>query len=169
MNLFVLLLIAQLSASDRSHRDVTVVAFLGLECPLAKLYGVRLNELQAEFPQVKFRAYAPNRQDSEEEVAEFQQMLEFPIVRDAREARRLGAAYSPEVFLIESDRVVYSGRIDDQYLPGQHRLTPTRRDLAIAIEEVLAGQPVSVPRTEPAGCHLNLDPPPVGNAADAYG
>jgi len=34
---------------------------------------------------------------------------------------------------------------------------------------VLAGQSVSVPRTEPAGCHLNIDPPPARDAADALG
>ena len=32
------------------------------------------------------------------------------------------------------------GRIDDQYAPGQHRPAATRRDLALAIGEVLAGQ-----------------------------
>ena len=150
-----------------SRADIRVVAFLGVECPLARLYAQRLNELKAEFPQVEFRAYAPNRQDSVEEVAELQQFLDFPIQKSSDEATRLGAARSPEVFLLRDGVIAYSGRIDDQYAPGRHRPGPTRRDLAVAIQEILAGQSVSVPRVEPAGCHLNIDAPQTRQAADA--
>src|SRR5262249_8584073 len=55
--------------------ELRAVAFFGVECPLAKLYAQRLNELQAAFPQVRFEACAPNRQDNEEEVAEFQTIV----------------------------------------------------------------------------------------------
>src|SRR6185436_1348409 len=130
--------------------DLRVVAFLGVECPLARLAAHRLNELRAEFPQARFEAFAPNLHDSEDDVAEFQKAVEFPVRRSVAEATRLCATHSPHVFLIHDGRVVYSGRIDDQFLPGQHRPAPTRRDLALAIEEVLAGRAVSVPRTEPA-------------------
>src|SRR5262249_31154072 len=50
--------------------------------------------------------------------------------------------------------VRYRGRVDDQFSPSNHRAKPNRHDLAIALEELLTGKPVSVPRTEPAGCPL---------------
>jgi len=101
MNVLVLLLICQSPAGeslDREgritlDREVRVAAFLAVDCPLAKLYGQRLNELQAEFPKVEFRAYAPNRQDSDENVAELQKVLDFPVARDTTEARRLGRRF----------------------------------------------------------------------------
>src|SRR5690242_2692955 len=89
--------------------DIRVVVFLGVECPLARLYAQRLNGLKAEFPQVEFRAYAPNRQDSVEEIAELQQFLDFPIQKSSDEATRLGAARSPEVFLLRDGEIAYSG------------------------------------------------------------
>ena len=56
-------------------------------------------------------------------------------------------------------------RIGNDPLPGTHRrpvrrsatagrAKPTRRDLAEALDEVLAGKPVSWPKTEPAGCFI---------------
>jgi hypothetical protein len=52
-----------------------------------------------------------------------------------------------------SGRVVYRGRIDDQFGVGYQRPNkPTRRDLAVALDEVLAGKPVSVAQTAAAGC-----------------
>jgi len=167
MTSLLLLLLCQPAIGQTPDAPIQVVAFLGVECPLARLYARRLNELQAEFPQVEFRAYAPNAHDSLDEVAGFQQFLEFPIQKSSAEAARLGATRSPEVFLICAGEVVYSGRVDDQYSPGSHRRQPTRRDLAIAIEEVLAGQSVTMPRVEPAGCHLNIEPPAPAAAADA--
>src|SRR5689334_3232486 len=120
MNSLLLFLLCQPAIGQPLDAPIKVVAFLGVECPLARLYARRLNELQAEFPQVEFRAYAPNSHDSLEEVTDFQQFLDFPIQKSSAEAIRLKASRSPEVFLIRAGEVVYSGRIDDQYIPGTH-------------------------------------------------
>ena len=72
-----------------------------------------------------------------------------------RVADQLGARRTPEVFLLDAKRTIrYHGRIDDQYLVGLSRDNPKRRDLAEAIGELLADQPVSVPTTEVLGCHI---------------
>src|SRR5262249_1409443 len=62
----------------------------------------------------------------------------------------------PEVFLVDSSGSVrYQGRIDDQFGIGYARPgKPTRSDLAVAVDEILAGKTVSVPRTETSGCHI---------------
>jgi mono/diheme cytochrome c family protein len=134
-----------------------VVVFLGTECPMAKLYAGRLNELAERYPQITFRAVNCSQQDSHADVFEFGKRLRFPFEKDdGRLARRLGATRSPEAFLLFEHRVVYRGRIDDQYSPGTNRAEPTRRDLEEAIKDVLAGRAVAVPETKPTGCRLSL-------------
>jgi hypothetical protein len=77
---------------------------------------------------------------------------------DGAVAAAFDAGISPQVFLLNQKRaVIYSGRIDDQYAPGIHtRSQPGRRDLEEAIKEALAGKPISVPKTEPSGCRIQL-------------
>ena len=59
-----------------------------------------------------------------------------------------------EAFVVdETGAVRYQGRIDDQFGVGYKRAKPTRRDLAVAIDDVLAGKPVSQPVTEVSGAH----------------
>src|SRR5436190_104648 len=63
---------------------------------------------------------------------------------------------SPEFVVLVEGEVVYRGRIDDQYTPGTNRTEPTRRDLELAIQEVLAGCAVSVMETPATGCHISI-------------
>jgi len=54
------------SLGDLRDKKAVVIAFLGVECPLAKLYGSRLAELAAKYePQgVAFIGIDPNQQDT---------------------------------------------------------------------------------------------------------
>lgn len=138
-----------------------VIAFLGTECPLAKLYGPRLAELARQFASqdVALVGINSNCQDSLTEIAAYARIhkLEFPLLKDAgnQVADQLGAVRTPEVFVLDSQRIVrYWGRIDDQYGVGYIRDEPTRSDLKVALQELLAGQPVSQPMTESVGCHI---------------
>lgn len=142
--------------------DVEVIVFLGADCPLARLYANRLNALAERYPQVCFRGVNCSEQDSDAEVEEFGRRLRFSITKDIALARRLGATRSPEAFLLVSGRIVYQGRIDDQYTPGTNRSQPTRCDLEEALKEVLAGKPVTVPVTEATGCRLSIAAPASG-------
>jgi hypothetical protein len=68
-------------------------------------------------------------------------------------ADAFGAERTPEVFLLDAGRVMrYRGRIDDQYGYTYRRATPAHTELKDAIEELLAGKPISKPRTEVRGC-----------------
>ena len=85
--------------------------------------------------------------------------IRFPVVKDYDRslAVRLGASRTPEVFVIDSSGAIqYQGRIDDQYQPGIAKSTASRQDLRNAIEQLLAGEPVSTPRTEAVGCLISL-------------
>ncbi len=157
----------QHSLSDYKQAKVVVVAFLGTECPLAKLYGPRLEALAKKYAahDVQIVGVNSNSQDSITELAAYARIheLSFPLLKDVgnQVADQLGAVRTPEAFVLDQQRVVrYWGRIDDQYGVGYTRDEPKRQDVAIAIDDLLAGKPVSVPQTESVGCHIGrvLDP-----------
>lgn len=135
----------------------SVVCFLGTECPLAKLYASRLNEIARDFPTVNFVAVCSNQQDSIEDLRGYRDrhQLGFPVVKDTNNivADQFKAQRTPEVFVVDNELLIrYRGRIDDQYQPGIAKSLPSRHDLQIALNECLAGKPVSIAKTEPDGC-----------------
>lgn len=149
----------------KGQSGITVVCFLGGECPVVHLYTARLSSLAEEFQSkgVRFVGINGNFQDSPDDLRRFCDQLKpkFPIVRDDTGAvvEAYGARRTPEVFVLNSDlSVQYQGRIDDQYSPGIARPSASRQDLKIAIEELLAGKPVTVARTEAAGCFIGKAP-----------
>jgi peroxiredoxin/mono/diheme cytochrome c family protein len=140
---------------------VVVLAFLGTECPLASLYAPRLGELARAYEKegVAFFAVDSNQQDAPSALARFarEHDLPFPFLKDVGNelADRMGVERTPEVFVLDAGRVVrYRGRVDDQFGFGVHRPAATRRDLADALDALLAGRPVAAPRTEPVGCRI---------------
>ena len=72
--------------ADYADRQVVVIAVLGVECPLAKLYAPRLAKLEAEYRDrgVGFLAIDANVQDSITEIAAYASRhgIEFPILKD---------------------------------------------------------------------------------------
>ncbi len=160
--------------SDYKDSKAIVVAFIGIECPLAKLYVGRLEQMAADFGDkgVAVLAIDSNRQDSITELTGFaaRYKLTFPILKDPdnKVADLFDAKRTPEAYLLDSNGVVqYYGRIDDQY--GQHlgengkRISyqhthPRRNDLVIAIEETLAGKEITEPLTEAVGCLIGRVP-----------
>jgi len=157
---------AERSLDDYADAELVVVVFLGTECPLAKLYAPRLASLNDEFANrgVQFLGIVSNRQDSITEIDHFARVhgIDFPLLKDPGNvvADQFLAIRTPEVFVLDGQRVVrYWGRVDDQYgisksFENFAREQPQRRDLAIALEELLDGKAVSVPVTEASGCHI---------------
>jgi peroxiredoxin len=150
---------ATVHSTDFKDVKCLVVSFLGTECPLAKLYGPRLQQLAKEYePQgAKFLSINANQQDSIADITAYVKELgiEYPILKDPGQkvADLFGAVRTPEVFVISPLGVVlYRGRVDDQYIVGVQRKAAERQDLRVALDEILAGKPVSVARTEPIGC-----------------
>ena len=145
--------------ADFADRDLVVVAFLGTECPLAKLYAGRLQTIADEYAErgVAVVAVMSNSQDSLADIAAFvrQHKIAYPVLKDRRNevADRFGAERTPQVFLARPPaRGPLRGRVDDQYLVGMVRDKPTHEDLRQAIDELLQGKAVSVPKTDSAGC-----------------
>lgn len=140
-----------------------VLCFLGTECPLARIYGPRLDALANQYAErgVQFIGINSNIQDSMDELRRYvkDHRLTFPVAKDydRRVAIQSGATRTPEVFVIDrSGMVRYSGRIDDQYEPGIARKQATQHDLQDAIDALLANKPVPNPKTTAMGCLIAL-------------
>ena len=138
-----------------------VYAFLGCDCPVAKLYARRIEELQSRFaPQgVQWVGVMSSPQDSIEDIRSFAKEIEvtFPIVKDTDQslAQSWRITRTAEVILVDAqNEVVYRGRVDDQYAPGITRSKTTREDLAVAISSALDGKTPEIAITEPVGCKI---------------
>jgi peroxiredoxin len=138
-----------------------VVIFMDTECPIANLYLPTAIELHQRYAGkgVQFLAINSSGQDSFATVSAHAQerSVPFPVLKDfdQRVADAFGAQRTPEAFLLDADRVIrYHGRIDDQYGVGVRRDKPARRDLEEAINELLAGEPITMPSSEVSGCPI---------------
>jgi peroxiredoxin/mono/diheme cytochrome c family protein len=146
--------------ADFKDKKALVLVFLGTECPVNNAYLPVLAKLSEEYGKkgVQFLGINSNVQDTADMVAAHAKKHEipFPVLKDERGtvADQFGAKRTPETFVLDpSGKVLYQGRIDDQFGIGYQRPNkPTRRDLAIALDEVLSGKTVSEPRTAVAGC-----------------
>jgi peroxiredoxin len=147
------------SLADFGAKKAVVVVFLGTECPISNAYLPRLAALSKEYAPrgVQFLAVNANSQDTPARVAAHarKHAVPFPVLKDdgCTLADLVAARRTPEAFVLDADRRVrYRGRIDDQYGLGTARSRPTRRDLALALDEVLAGKPVGTPAAPAPGC-----------------
>jgi peroxiredoxin len=151
--------------NDYRGKKAVVVVFVGTECPIANLYLSTLAELHQKYsPQgVQFLAVNSNDQDSFADVAAHarEHRVHFPVLKDAEHqaADALGARRTPEAFLLAPGRVIrYHGRIDDQYGYSYRRAAPAQTELKDAVEELLAGKPITTPESKVQGCVIGRAP-----------
>ncbi len=158
---------ARHSLDEFSGRPALVLYFTALDCPLAPRYLPRLCELAraTQDRRVQFLAIDVGANDSVVEIAAaaLDHEVAFPFVRDFgfSTATACGATRAGEVVVVDGERRLrYRGRVDDQYRVGGERPATTRADLALALEELLAGKEVSVAETTAEGCLLSPPPKP---------
>jgi peroxiredoxin/mono/diheme cytochrome c family protein len=151
----------EFSLDELKQSQAVVVAFVGVECPLVAHYASRLQGLARKYESagVAFVAIDSNQQDSLTELAAFarKHQLEMPVLKDPgnQVADAFGAERTPEVFVLDRQRrVVYHGRIDDQFTYGKQRSKAEQAYLTTALDQLLAGQKIETPHAEPVGCHI---------------
>ena len=81
----------------------------------------------------------------------------FPYLYDPSQeiARKYGAMFTPEFFVLDKDRkVIYTGAMDNKTPPGE----PSSLYLESAIEAALAGKSIATTETSPAaGCRIRFN------------
>lgn len=88
----------------------------------------------------------------------------MPILRDEMQlvAQRLGVTRTCEVIAIDTKNssILYRGALDDQFSEGAKKPKPTERYLVTALEEFLAGKPITTPTAPVHGCRITFETEP---------
>jgi hypothetical protein len=88
----------------------------------------------------------------------------LPVLRDEKQvvARQFGVTRTCEVIAIDTRKkaIFYRGAMDDQFTEGAQKPAPTQKYLVTAVEEFLAGKPITTPETPVHGCRITFDPAP---------
>ena len=142
------------------EKPATVVLFLATQCPGANDYAERIVALVKTYNEkhekkVQFIGINSNKQETIEEIAKYNEKygFEFPVLKDPENkiADYFGARRTPEVFLLDAERVLrYAGAIDNS--PKE----PTKHYLKDALDLVIAGKdiPKKSKKTRAVGCTI---------------
>ena len=137
----------------------TVFFFIATDCPIANRYAPEISRIAKSYALkgvLLYRVYVTAKPT--EVVRHGQEFkLNFPAVLDSRRklVQATGVKVTPEVAVLNSAGIlVYRGRIDNQNIEHGSIRKDYRRDLRVALDEVLAGKPVSQPEAAAIGCFL---------------
>ena len=151
----------QTALADFRDSKLTVVVFLGTQCPIGNGYIPDLNALQEEYGEqgVQVVAVNSNLADTPKAIVEHKQEFKigFPVLIDTDQvaADLFAAQRTPEAYVLDHRRAVrYHGRIDDRLGYTYRNGGSARADLEEAVKELLADKPVTTPETKPAGCRI---------------
>jgi thiol-disulfide isomerase/thioredoxin len=151
--------------SELGESPALVLAFTTTTCPLVRKSLPKLTELARKYQDQGVRFVIVNVgagdtiRDMAAQAVDFEVPLVFVKDEDHSCCRALGITRTPQVAVLDATRTLrYRGRIDDQLRIGGTRPVPTRHDLEVALQEILAGQPVSIAETTVDGCAIT--PPP---------
>lgn len=145
------------SLSDFKDSTAIVVMFIATQCPVSNAYNERMVTLYNDYQPkgVAFIGINSNKQEDIEEVKDHSQKhhFEFPVLKDWNNviADRFKASVTPEIYVLNSNfEELYHGRIDDSKRESDVR----SQDLRSALNEILAGKPVSKTETKAFGCSI---------------
>ena len=156
----------QVSLSDYSTAKGFIVVFTTNHCPYAKAYENRIVALDKiyktkGYPVIAINPNNPdkNEQDSFEnmQIRAKQKGFTFPYLLDEGQKiyPQYGATKTPHVYILEKKNeeliVKYIGAIDDNY---QDVNAVEEKFVENAVDELLAGEEVSVKTTKAIGCSI---------------
>jgi thiol-disulfide isomerase/thioredoxin len=149
-------------AFEPGDGKVSVLVFTCNQCPYAKAFQGRLNDIANEYAKKGVTFYAINPNDDEMFAQEtidnmkaraLEQKYPFAYLKDGDSsvARAYGARVTPHVFLVDgSGKLRYRGFIDDSAKPEQR----TKTGLSDALDAVLAKSAPAEAVTREFGCTI---------------
>jgi hypothetical protein len=142
-------------------QPLRVLVFTTTDCPISNRYAPEIQRLATKFEgNARFALVYPVPSDSPALIREHVKKFAYAIdtIRDIDQqlVKQTGVTIAPEVAVLQGDRVVYRGRIDDRYIEfGKDRVKPTRHDLEDALTSVIAGKAIAQRETQAIGCYLS--------------
>lgn len=147
--------------TEARRNKATVIALTSTSCPICKKYLPTLSKIERQFSKrgVKFCFLNTLASDELEDIqtAIKDHSLTGPYIHDQTERLNtaLGIRTTAEVFVFDSARtLVYRGAVDDQYGLGYSLPAPRKQYLVSALEELVAGEEISIPATTAPGCDI---------------
>lgn len=137
-----------------SHKagKVTVYMFAGTKCPATAKYPARLRDLAKNYASkgVDFVFIYPNKTDTREEKIAYHKDNEFPMpmIDDlgGAIAKKLAGKTTSETLVVNKEGIIlYRGAVDDN--PADAAAVK-QAYVAKALDEHLAGKPISTPTTK---------------------
>jgi peroxiredoxin len=148
---------AEHSLKSLSGKHGAVIIFVATRCPVSNAYNDRMEKLAQDYQAKGVNVIGINSNVTEpaSEVKSHAaaKNLTFTILKDDgnKIADRLGANHTPEAYVIDaSGKLVYHGRIDN----AQNAANITSNDLRDALDEMLAGKPISKTGGAAFGCSI---------------
>ena len=143
--------------TDYKDAKAVVLMFIATQCPVSNGYNGRMVSLFNDYKDkgIVFIGINSNKQESADDVKQHAKDhgFEFTILKDDKNviADKFGASVTPEIYVLSSSlSILYHGRIDD----SRREAEVSSHDLQNALNEVLAGKPVSVSETRAFGCTI---------------
>jgi hypothetical protein len=147
-----------------SDRKAVVIMVQGNGCPISRTAWNFLKEVRAQYASkgIEFLMLNPNLQDDRASIqAEAREFgFDIPVLVDAAQlvGEALGVTRTAEVFVIETKNwnVAYRGPVDDRLSYERQRATAKEKYLVDALDDLLAGKPVAVPKRDAPGCIVDF-------------
>lgn len=149
--------------AEWNSAKAVLLFFVTTDCPVGNSYVPEMNRIRDAYAARGVVVWAVQTDTTMAEPAVAKYAAEyrygFPLLLDPRQelVTLAGAGITPQAAVLAPDgRVLYLGRIDNRVEDfGKTRPQATHADLREALDEVLAGRPVSHPRTHSIGCAIN--------------
>jgi hypothetical protein len=141
-----------------------VLFFVGNDCPISNSYAHEIARICRDYHSrgVSCTLIYVDPSLTDEQARQHAQEYghgDYPKLVDRRHeiVKAAGATVAPEAAVIDhSGKVVYLGRIDDSYAAlGQPRRPAKNTDLRNALDEIVAGKPITKPLTHALGCYIS--------------
>jgi peroxiredoxin len=146
------------SLKDYSDAKAIVIIFIATQCPISNSYNTRMVDLYNKYhsKDIAILGINSNKTESIDECKTHAEKhgFKFPVLKDEGNviADMFDAHHTPEAYVLNSKtfEVLYHGRIDD----SMDINNVESKDLANAIDEILAGKKISVTETKAFGCSI---------------
>src|SRR5438067_8680601 len=146
-----------------------VLEWFNPECPFVKKHygGGNMQKLQGEYTGrgvvwLTINSNAPGSQGSltpeeAEKITTAWKTHQTALLLDpeGKAGRAYGAKNTPDMVIINPEgKVAYEGAIDSKATPNPADIPSSTNYVKAALDESLAGKPVTKPQTKPYGCHV---------------
>jgi len=154
---------AEHTPAEWNGKKAVLLFFVTIDCPVANSYVPEMNRIRDDYTSRGVLVWAVQADPTvpQPDVVRYAHDYHygFPLILDSRQSlvAMAGATITPQAAVLTPEgKVLYLGRIDNRVADfGKQRFKATEADLRNALDEVLAGKPVSQPFTKSIGCAIN--------------